>query len=110
MNLAQNLGKPYLNTVNDFGFKMTGTEGNIEKVIQEASEVFYFSQTQDKYIRRLSEFVQAALNPQSELSSYFQKLGPQGKDKVAEALRFLYSETKQQLPLEAVLRFSLIFH
>lgn len=94
MNLAQNLGKTYINTVNDYGFQMSQNETKEEKTIREASEVFFFSKIEDKYIRRLSKFIQESLNSQSSVSQYFKNLGPQGKDKVAEALRFLYSEAE----------------
>lgn len=98
MNLAQNLGKAYINTVHDLGFQVAAVETAEQKSIREASEVFYYSRTQDVYIRRLSKFIQSAMDPNSTLALYFKNLSNRGPDKVAEALRFLNSQSPSASP------------
>jgi hypothetical protein len=89
MNLAQNLGKVYVNTVKDYGFKMGAGAAPTEKIIRDAYETFNGSMNFDKYIRQLSKFIQASQDKSSDLSQHFYKLGPQGRDKVGEALTFV---------------------
>lgn len=97
MNLAQLLGKSYLNTVNDLGLESKETPPEIYAKIFQAHEIFYKSKYDDKYIRKLSNFIKESYQGDSDLNNFFKSIAAIQRDKVAEALDLIGLSYRKQL-------------
>ncbi|UYL10218.1 hypothetical protein B9G69_006450 [Bdellovibrio sp. SKB1291214] len=95
MSFAVTKGKPYFNTVDDYYLpgKETLSPATV-KVIDKAQTSFsegyqkFMNQTE---LAAVSQYIQAAATPDSELSNYFKNLGAKmsANDRVLEGLRYI---------------------
>jgi hypothetical protein len=87
-NLAQLLGKSYLNTVGDYAWPGSPESSEARKTISEAASAFHFTPYGSQFKRKTAKFILESLDPRSGVSQIFRTIMPSGRDKVAEALEF----------------------
>jgi|GEM_PF-6346549 len=95
MNLAQSMGRPYINTVGDYNFPNSPSlSPKSQTIFNRGIEVFHYSMTGTTAQRRISAYLRQLMDENSELAQMFQNLALQEHDKVAEALQFYVSNLK----------------
>ncbi len=90
MNLAQNLGKVYINTVHDSSLNQNTEFQAGLNLSKEAHRIFDLASNSSRDRRLMIEFFKEALDRDSELSRMHSDFGNSQNDKVARALRLIH--------------------